>query len=287
MDYRGIILSPPIKVDSMNNKVIIESNEINPIELRASLLYWDKIRVPVSNIIEFEFGPDVDFLEREGYLDKFKIKHHGGEVGKAMAESYVDALMISERMEPGVWSLSRGEKSLLMDCLPGGFIDNSGVIMSLYQSLPVPGSDVPLDEILEFKQKSLSELLGFRCHMDELIQEISSSQSKDSIDTVLKRLEESCNDLEKSGSLWRKYKTIPSNMEVSINLNPGSIIASTLGLWTGLSSLGIDDKLILGGSSILATMSSVITIKKGFKFTARSPDSNAFQYIVKARRRFK
>jgi hypothetical protein len=61
--------------------------------------------------------------------------------------------------EPGVWALSQGEKSLFLEHGLGLFSEGSGMSLNLLRAIPIPAKDVPLNEILEFKEKRKDELL--------------------------------------------------------------------------------------------------------------------------------
>jgi hypothetical protein len=58
---RGLIISNPIKLDVKNN-VFCAQGGLDPSELRFSLLYWDKLARPDSNIFGFGGGEDEHFL---------------------------------------------------------------------------------------------------------------------------------------------------------------------------------------------------------------------------------
>jgi len=81
-----------------------------------------------------------------------------------------------EQAEPGVWSLA--QSSYLPYFIDG--VNKSVVEFELYNVLPVPTVDVPLNDILEFKLRRKDELLEFRVYLDELYQNVLSSENTQS-----------------------------------------------------------------------------------------------------------
>jgi hypothetical protein len=57
-------------------------------------------------------------------------------------------------------------------------VEGNIIELELYQVLPVPSSDVPLDEVLQFKLKRQDELTRFRHAMDKLILELGKAEDK-------------------------------------------------------------------------------------------------------------
>lgn len=107
---RGLIISNPIKLDVKNN-IVQGQGGLNPSELRFSLLYWDKLARPDSNIIRFGGGDDENFLISAGILTRPTIFHQGGNAASVLLDTFIGAMNQLETSEPGVWSLSQGEQS--------------------------------------------------------------------------------------------------------------------------------------------------------------------------------
>lgn len=80
------------------------------------------------------------------------------------------------------------------------FTQNQKVIeFDLYNSVPLPSTDVPLNDILEFKEKHKSEMLAFRMLMDEMYLSILNSPDQLSAKSAaLLRLSVAIADLHKS-----------------------------------------------------------------------------------------
>lgn len=53
--------------------------------------------------------------------------------------------------------------------------DHSAISVRLLESLPIPPVDRPFEDILEFKQRRLPEVLALRSHLDELAEAIAAA----------------------------------------------------------------------------------------------------------------
>ena len=145
---RGLIISNPMKIDFAKNS-ISSTGGLDPSELRFSLLYWDKFVFPRSNLLGFGGGEAEEFLISAGVLQKPIYTFSGGDFASLVFDTYMRAFSDLENKEPGIWSLSQGEKSLFINSA-ANLIDHSGLSLELIRAIPVPAADVPLNEILEF-----------------------------------------------------------------------------------------------------------------------------------------
>ena len=76
--------------------------------------------------------------------------------------------------EPGEWSLMSGGSAF---SLPEDLAQKTrSVEVGLYDLLPIPATNVPVDKILEFKVKRADELAHFRASMDDLYQRVRSAR---------------------------------------------------------------------------------------------------------------
>jgi len=76
-----------------------------------------------------------------------------------------------DRDNPGLWSIVQlSSTPYFADTTP-----TRAVEYQLWNALPVPQHEIPLDDILEFKEKRRDELLALRVHLDEMYQSIISA----------------------------------------------------------------------------------------------------------------
>ena len=174
MTNRGVIIIPPLRIEGAG--VMIERSDIPPIDLRRYALYWDRIDWPDNNLVSLGgSGPETELLQQTGVLSRTRVvfSSWSGNVAHAFGIMQLQAFAEHSRKEPGSWSIAQGQPELY---LPSELTTPRRTIeVELYEALPVPTADVPLDRVLEFKAKRQAELLQFRARMDDLYQEVISA----------------------------------------------------------------------------------------------------------------
>jgi hypothetical protein len=126
--------------------------------------------------------------------------------------------------EPGVWSLGCGKNSV---SFPERELENGrGVLVRLYEAIPVPDKEVPLQDILEFKVKRLDELLALRFHLESIYQRIiAAGDGELALQSEIGALEKSIVDYLKVA----KAVSFPFlNMSFNANLNVPAAVAAGL-----------------------------------------------------------
>ncbi|ALS73917.1 hypothetical protein AUC31_01030 [Planococcus rifietoensis] len=277
---RGIVVSPEI-VMSGKNSMSVNGGTIAPIKLRQYLLYWDQIDFPTSNIITFGGTADTDFLESTGALKRSRVNlQMAGEFTNLFLKSQMEAFRLNNEKEVGSWSLAQPHYNLVLDEVSG--IMSRNIEVELYQSLPVPEKDVPLVDILEFKEKRKDELLEFRSLIDNLYLDIvnSGDQERDK----LKSLE----------LLARKTKEIDRLMEESFM----SRLAQSLKIefdWkdmaakTGTTVLGSFTGQYTFETGLAVGLLSSINVSSEMSLKPRSlpPELKDYAYLYYSQKEFK
>ncbi len=268
---RGLIISPPIEIDG--ETIYVRDSTLDTQELRSSLLYWDKLTLPVSSIVYVGGGTEADFLESCGILDRRRHSLNG-----SGAESLIIAQAMTlrdlELESPGAWSIGGGQNSLLIKSKVA--IPEQGSLLQLYNAIPVPKEDTPLSDILEFKNKRTSELLAFREYMDQLSKEISSSaDSVDELNNKLKLLDEACSNLVKTTKEYQLPIYI-SNLNASLNFDY-KIVGVAAAVWAGCKTLGMSTTTSTI-ATITSTAASMISLKSDIKFRSLKRPASPFKY---------
>lgn len=211
---RGIIISP-VKIIGQNSLQV--SGEINPITLRQYLLYWDKIDLPINNIIGFGDSPEIKFLKNEGVMQQTNIKIlEGGEVADLHLKAQLQALEINNQKDKGRWTL--GQENIDLVLPKNNFIKSDGIEIDLYRSLPIPTTETSLEDILKFKDKRKDELLEFRYLMDTFYLEIiKSGDSERAMIASVDRIQKKISDIDRvmNESMFSRIK---GNLKVNIDL---------------------------------------------------------------------
>lgn len=202
-------MSPPFQAESESNSkqpsntIVSSGGEPSPADLRKYLMYWDEIDYPYSNLTPILPNPDMQFLIDEGIALRscFNFRDikppHGYDYVEFSPEIEHELMCIAhwaafdkhDKENPGLWSLAQLSTKLVF--LPKNE-PTVAVEFELYNMLPVPTADVPLIDILDFKQKHYDELVELRSHLDDVYQQIiSSADIPRAKNTELTRLESS------------------------------------------------------------------------------------------------
>ena len=141
---RGLIIAPPMSAASDGGIHI--GGDLDPQELRFSLLLWDQLRYPRNNLVGIGPLADEQFLASAGVLDYATINFHGPVNERMLLASQKLGFMYQDSKEPGLWSLGKGDGSFSFsdDELKAG----NGILLTLHQAIPVPDHDVPLGHAL-------------------------------------------------------------------------------------------------------------------------------------------
>lgn len=256
---RGIVISPDFHF-LPNGSTFFEA-ATDPDELRKYLLYWDKMEVPLTTYVLFECS-DFDYLSNVGVLSRtpfstsnVRMMHIRDSYKMTLPkEAGVEILLGHEHVfhemckkEPGAWSKAQMSTTLLSK----NEIKRESIEFELYNAIPVPRTDIPLNDILEFKESHKDELSAFRTYLDDLYQKIiSSADIPRAKITELQRLEDAIKDVyrvleeSKIKVVLRSMKSVISGVDGIIGVLAG--VASTnlpfipfTPLTTGVAAAGV------------------------------------------------
>lgn len=171
---KGVVLWAGLQVDPSGRTM--SGLPLNPQELRSSLLLWDRLDWPANDFLSAPSGPDEEFLIAEGILRRSRFATSGRRVVEQVVLANSVALERAEMQEPGRWSMSRGPQTSSLITDPHG--KDRGLLIKLYECLPLPSRDVPLADILEFKEKRRDELQALRQHLERVYQSILAAPDR-------------------------------------------------------------------------------------------------------------
>jgi hypothetical protein len=214
---RGVVVSPYFTFDGTTLH-FPGTVGIEPEHLRHYLLYWDKIEFPNNNIINIGSSPDVDYLEQCGMLQRTRVtlSKFSGNIGFAYVQSQAIAARELAKKEPGQWTIAQSGPRLF---LPENLSDSvPSLEVELYNSLPSPGENVSLEDILQFKERYADELLAFRSRLDELYLEITNSGDIPRAKiAAIEKLEQSIKNIDRAAEQSWASKLI-SGIKIEFNL---------------------------------------------------------------------
>ena len=272
---RGLIISSPMQIDTANLSFSAQGG-LDPSELRFSLLYWDKFVFPRSSLLSPVGDEGEEFLVSAGVLSRLIYTYSGGHPALIAFDTYMRAFSDLEKMEPGVWSLSQGEKSLFINNSAANLINDSGMSLELIRAIPVPAADVPLNEILEFKEKRKDELMIFRAHIDQLVFEIQNSPARtDAFNRIAKEVDAACSDLLKASSDWQ-FPFHFSDFKAAFNLDPLKLLRAGKFGWELGEPYGLEAATAAAAALGLA---STINVKSDIGLRSVKKPRGAYRYV--------
>lgn len=254
---RGIVVAP--EYEAKGSELFLKSSDIDPLKLRQYLLYWDRIDFPTNNIIHC-ISNDIDYLESLNLLQRTKYNCSCNGIinmEELFLNAQIQALNNNNLNKNERWTLGQGNLNLL---LPKDEVERKNtLILDLYNSLPIPATDVPLDDIINFKEKRRDELMEFRNSMDKIYLSIINSGDIDiSKSVAIKDLEKKIIAINKVMN-ESKIKKLLGSVKVNIDINSliiggagyiigketgNSIMLASLGLAASSIKLRIDKQLI-------------------------------------------
>jgi len=160
-------------VDIAGQSLKVKGTSIDPHELRQATLYWDRVVWPTSNFMHFGGDQDAEYLEQVGFIERPQFNFASGEAAQVFAFTQLKAFRDLESRDPGCWALLQGPSSLMIK--DGLAEEGRGLLVELYRAVPVPAEDVPLAEVLEFKERRRDELVAFRSELASFYSDISNS----------------------------------------------------------------------------------------------------------------
>lgn len=261
-DVRGIVVSTPVV--AKRGILRIDTPPLDSQELRYWLLFWDKLNFPLLSGIHIHPGRDGDFLQEVGILRRHpvtdvRIRISGNpdfdDPEEQFQHHFLRAFRELDAAERGTWSLATGERSITLD--DDELTDGRGVLVRLHHALPVPDRDVPLEDILTFKEKRRDELLGLRCHLEAVYARVMAApDSPLALNSELTALDRSLSDYlksTKSGAvkLWRF-----TSIDAELQLLPG-INAAVTAFSSGLPLL----QALTTGASAMIGVSAALGLK--------------------------
>jgi hypothetical protein len=263
---RGLVISAPIELSA--GRLVVRSSDLDPQELRFSLLFWDKLDWPTNNLIHVEAGPDAQFLEASGVLHRTHITLRGsGRMEDGFRSAHVHAFQLLDQQERGTWSLATGERSISF--LDSELVVGRGALVGLHRAIPVPDKDVHLQDVLDFKERRRSELSALRYHLDAIYARvITVGDGPLALNSEAEALERAVSDYIKS-TRGLRLKFRAASLKANVDLVRG-VLASWAAYqvrWSAVDALAAG---VVGAS---------VTVEAGVGLARDRPPETPFRYV--------
>lgn len=247
---RGIIVSPEYH-RSGENGIFFKRTDIDERKLRQYVLYWDKLDFPDNNIISIGGSPEIEYLESEGVLQRttYTLNSFNSDIVSLFSRLQLETFRINNETENGNWSLAQPNSELFLPKDQSVITRNLEV--QLYQSIPIPTSEVSLGDILTFKENRKDELLEFRGLMDDFYFElINSGDSERALISYVERVQRKIIEIDRVMN-ESKMSTFKGSVKIQFDLKKalkntliGGIGGSQFGFPTLGSTLGFASSFI-------------------------------------------
>ena len=250
MNTRGIVATGRLLTGG-NGAAFAPTDE----EIRRIVTYWDIIDIPAINGIGQSLSGALKVLAQAGLVVQTPIQMPSPEsqtepqegltrINGLTCPEWIDfqreaAARFAEHLNNKTdihWSYSHAAGGSNAD------IEAPEVaVLGFYDALPVPGAEVPFEDILEFKDRRRAELLAFRSEMDEIYIEFRELTKVSDISLATtkahERIERRLIDLNNLMNEGLVAKAIGS-MEIYLNLPTSAlaaIVTSATAAYTGVT----------------------------------------------------
>lgn len=264
MKKRGIIMAPPVEV---NGNTIIGGGVDLEQEIRMALFFWDKIILPNNNMFYMSYSniDDVNLLQNEKILTIEEVWLTGSYSVNEDFFLNIQEEIFNNYNHKGteyLWSLQQLHKDLSFKASKNIRKTLQRTIeFELYKAIPIPQRSIPIEEILNFKEKYNDELIMLRLCLSAMYDEIISSPDQIfTQNTKMLQLEKAICDLHKSMDSHKvmKNKCLVSHkivLRADFSDLVGSISAA-YGFYEEMNNLGVSQYF----SAFLASVGAFIKI---------------------------
>lgn len=262
---RGLIVNPGIEVGGPETFSV--GDEQNSQDLLVWLLFWDQLAVPQNGVVVIGLSDDYQFLEQKGVLRHHHVSHAGGEFTQICFETRARVFSQLEASEPGSWAVGVAAGNW-----PGPDSERHRALrVQLASSIPVPNQDVPLEDVLNFREKRRDEREALMSHIDGVYLSVVSSPDKPLAEhKALGDLAASCKaQLEVTSEARFNFRLM--DLMADFNIVPAAAAALGTIALGGAWPLAVGNSLIAGGS---------ITIEKVAGFLNPKKDNSPYRYIT-------
>lgn len=177
MEGKGLIIPASVIIADSANATQI-GGSIDPALIRNWVMFWDEFICPDNNFISTGLPPDLDYLQQQNLLTRNRVPFSGGvssgDFGKLFLAAQEITCMQKNAEEPGKWSMAQSEGIIKGQSKASG--TETCLVFELINSIQLPDRLVPINEILEFKEKRRDELSAFHTYLEEIYLRISVSK---------------------------------------------------------------------------------------------------------------
>ncbi|MBE2190736.1 MAG: hypothetical protein IAE63_01000 [Alphaproteobacteria bacterium] len=262
MDKRGVVIAGLCDARIVEEQATVRCPPLDLDLIRMSLLYWDRIDIPDSDVATVRLPQELDVLMQENILSRklvssrpasgFKHLVRLGSGSSLIAaknitvggqkidlltlinEAPIKAFEELVQEQDILWSYFQNSPTVIVP--ENTKVPGRSLLFEIYEALPVPTSDTPIDKILEFKANRTDELSALRSEIDSIYQQISNATDIEHAKSMaFNKLESALSDLSKVANENLGSKLARS---LKFEINPIGMAAATTALAAGSVTVG-------------------------------------------------
>ena len=250
-------------------------------ELNYYCLYWDELVIPDNSLISIGIDGEGDFINA-GFLRRPRVNYadYAGRDSNYDHMIYVQQKVAQElKKEKRSTHWFMGHIGSDIDVYDG--VSTPSLIIEFTRALPVPVSNVHVDDILKFKEHRRDEIDAVHEFINELYIEVRKSSNPNLEEArSFNRIESALRDLNKS--FFEKWKELRLfDLSVNKELNGSDIYSAFLGLQAAYLATQnqIAPAILHGATAALPSVLSRISFKS---IREKDTDRSKLKYIAKA-----
>ena len=253
---RGIIILPGI---TLGEPQAFSFGALDLQKLRSWVLLWDKIAVPNQNLMVISGDPELDYLEASGVLSRYPVQLTSGEGTAILKDARGQVFEILEAEEPGSWSWHADEAETDQPSETAG----RSLRIRLSSALAIPDQDVPLEDVLAFRERRKAEREALHSCIDEVYLSVIASPDRPLAEHVaLGKLVSGARDhfevVRESGFRFRL-----ADIAADFNLVTAGAVAAGLVALGATWPLVVGNSLLAGSTVTVGKIAGLATGKKG------------------------
>jgi len=256
-----------------------QSKGIDPYKLRTYLLFWDILDFPTNSGFQIHTNGEEDFLIEAGLLQRTIVKKPKQMPADLSRYDQIEAFLDLDEREPGKWSLASGWSAI--ELTHPHLKRGRGILVKLYDALPIPHREVHLSDVLKFKERRKPELEALRSHIESVYQRIiCAGDGELALHTEMSALDRAVADhmkAAKSSGMKLTLVGLEARLKWEFDARPAFVAAGAGFVLSGPTQAAL---LALGG--IAVNLIPRIEIKSGGSLITTNKSQLPFDYLIRA-----
>lgn len=167
------IISPGMHLERLEGVAVSSRGCLTAQDLNYYALFWDEVLIPTSRAIHNELPNEDEYLGL-GVISRPVLEHWNTD---GLVEKYLEFHneLLAEKRRANLtedWSLHQIGSDFIS--LEEKKPSVQGVRFEIFDALPIPNADVPLADILEFKQRKNQAFVDFHGYLDDIYEQVIS-----------------------------------------------------------------------------------------------------------------